>query len=281
MKSIDLLKFQNMDITLVEKEGKNLEKLGIEGKINAHKLYTACIENIPKEYSKGFAYMRGLMRFKIWNIEKFFGWNEKYFSQAGQDKFIYDNFFKNKKNGYFIEIGAFDGIQGSNCLFFEKFKNWTRLAIEPSPTQFKKLKNNRKCKLINKAASSSSGKMTFIEVNTSESNSQLSGLEKHFSNKSKDILKKNNLKKYAVEVLSFEEILKNADQDIIDYCSIDIEGAEIPLIENFNFSNYKIKVLSIENNWSKTIKYDKILNKHGYSFFDSVGVDEIWVNNSF
>ena len=208
MKSIDLLKFQNMDITLVEKEGKNLEKLGIEGKINAHKLYTACIENIPKEYSKGFAYMRGLMRFK-------------------------------------------------------------------------KLKNNRKCKLINKAASSSSGNMTFIEVNTSESNSQLSGLEKHFSNKSKDILKKNNLKKYAVEVLSFEEILKNADQDIIDYCSIDIEGAEIPLIENFNFSNYKIKVLSIENNWSKTIKYDKILNKHGYSFFDSVGVDEIWVNNSF
>jgi len=83
MKSIDLLKFQNMDITLVEKEGKNLEKLGIEGKINAHKLYTACIENIPKEYSNGFAYMRGLMRFKIWNIEKFFGWNEKYFFWVG------------------------------------------------------------------------------------------------------------------------------------------------------------------------------------------------------
>ncbi len=219
-----------MDITLVEKEGKNLEKLGIEGKINAHKLYTACIDSIPKEYSKGIAYMRGLMRFKIWNIEKFFGWNEKYFSQAGQDKFVYDNFFKDKKNGYFLEIGAFDGVQGSNCLFFEKFKNWSGLAIEPSPTQFKKLKNNRKCKLINKAASPSSGKMTFIEVDSLDSDSQLSGLEKYFSDKDKDILKKNNLKKYTIEVLPFEEILKNTDREVIDYCSIDIEGAEIPLI---------------------------------------------------
>ena len=281
MQSIDLLKFQNMNMSLVQKEGKRLERLGLEGKINAHKLYTACIDSIPKEYSKGVAYMRGLMRFRIWNIEKFFGWNEKYFSQAGQDKFVYDNFFKEKKNGYFLEIGAFDGIQGSNCLFFEKFKNWNGLAMEPSPTQFKKLRSNRKCKLINKAASAISGKMTFIEIDSSSSDSQLSGLEKYYPDKSQNVLKKNNLKKYMVEVLTFDEILKNVDKEFIDYCSIDIEGAETALIENFNFSNYKIKVLSIENNWSKTIKYDNILIKHGYSFFDSVGVDEIWVNNNF
>ena len=280
MQSIDLLKFQNMNMSLVQKEGERLERLGLEGKINAHKLYTACIDSIPKEYSKGVAYMRGLMRFRIWNIEKFFGWNEKYFSQAGQDKFVYDNFFREKKNGYFLEIGAFDGIQGSNCLFFEKFKNWNGLAMEPSPTQFKKLRSNRKCKLINKAASAISEKMTFIEIDSSSSDSQLSGLEKYYANKNQSVLKKNNLKKYMVEVLTFDEILKNVDKEVIDYCSIDIEGAETALIENFNFSNYKIKVLSIENNWPKTIKYDNILIKHGYSFFDSVGVDEIWVNNN-
>ena len=257
-----------------------MERLGLEGKINAHKLYTACIDSIPKEYSKGVAYMRGLMRFRIWNIERFFGWNEKYFSQAGQYKFVYDNFFREKKNGYFLEIGAFDGIQGSNCLFFEKFKNWNGLAMEPSPSQFEKLRSNRKCKLINKAASAISGKMTFIEIDSSSSDSQLSGLEKYYPDKSQSVLKKNNLKKYMVEVLTFDEILKNVDKEVIDYCSIDIEGAETALIENFNFSNYKIKVLSIENNWSKTIKYDNILIKHGYSFFDSVGVDEIWVNNN-
>ena len=280
MQSIDLLKFQNMNMSLVQKEGERLERLGLEGKINAHKLYTACIDSIPKEYSKGVAYMRGLMRFRIWNIEKIFGLNEKYFSQAGQDKFVYDNFFKEKKSGYFLEIGAHDGIQGSNCLFFEKFKNWNGLAIEPSSTQFEKLKRNRKCKIINKAASAVSGNMTFIEIDDSGSDSQLSFLEKYYPEKSQSVLKKNNLKKYMVEVLTFEEILKNADKEVIDYCSIDIEGAETALIKNFNFSNYKIKVLSIENNWPDKIKYDNILVKHGYSFYDSVGVDEIWVNNN-
>ncbi len=120
MKSINLKKFENQDIADVIKEGEKLEKFGTEGKINAHKLYTACINNVPKDYSKGLAYIRGLLRFRIWDIEKFFGWNDKYYSQAGQDKFIYENFFKDQKNGFFIEIGAYDGITGSNCNFFEK-----------------------------------------------------------------------------------------------------------------------------------------------------------------
>ena len=34
MQSIDLLKFQNMDMSLVQKEGKRLEQMGIEGKID-------------------------------------------------------------------------------------------------------------------------------------------------------------------------------------------------------------------------------------------------------
>ena len=34
----------------------------------------------------------------------------KFYSQFGQDKWLYENFFKNKKNGVFVEIGADDGI---------------------------------------------------------------------------------------------------------------------------------------------------------------------------
>ena len=115
MQSIDLLKFQNMNMALVQKEGERLERLGLEGKINAHKLYTACIDSIPKEYSKGVAYMRGLMRFRIWNIEKFFGWNEKYFSQAGQDKFVYDNILVKHGYSFFDSVGV-DEIWVNNNL---------------------------------------------------------------------------------------------------------------------------------------------------------------------
>ena len=40
----------------------------------------------------------------------------------------------------FVEIGAYDGIEGSNCYHFEKYMNWKGIAIEPSKLQQKNLK---------------------------------------------------------------------------------------------------------------------------------------------
>ena len=47
------------------------------------------------------------------------------------------------KNGFFVELGANDGILYSNTLHFELFQNWTGILIEPSPVEFKKLRRNR------------------------------------------------------------------------------------------------------------------------------------------
>ena len=44
----------------------------------------------------------------------------KYYSQYKQDKYIHDNFFEDKKDGVFLDIGASDGITLSNTYFFEK-----------------------------------------------------------------------------------------------------------------------------------------------------------------
>ena len=68
--------------------------------------------------------------------------DEKYFSQWGQDKII-DQILKGKKKGVYIDIGAHDGITFSNSYFFEKYRNWTGICIEPNPNVFKKLVLNR------------------------------------------------------------------------------------------------------------------------------------------
>ena len=56
----------------------------------------------------------------------------KFYSQCGQDKWAYENLFKNKNDGFFIEIGADDGIHFSNTKFFEDL-GWNGICIEPSP----------------------------------------------------------------------------------------------------------------------------------------------------
>ena len=40
--------------------------------------------------------------------------------------------YLNFNNGYFIEMGAHDGIHNSNTYYYEKNKNWTGILIEPS-----------------------------------------------------------------------------------------------------------------------------------------------------
>ena len=45
----------------------------------------------------------------------------KYYSQTRQD-FIVDQLLCNKKNGFFLDIGANDGITFSNTYFFEKHR---------------------------------------------------------------------------------------------------------------------------------------------------------------
>src|SRR5580700_5035187 len=71
-----------------------------------------------------------------------------YHGQFRQDKFINDHFFKNRKNGTFIDIGAFDGVSLSNTCFFEKELDWSGICIEPIPEIYEQLKANRNCTCI-------------------------------------------------------------------------------------------------------------------------------------
>lgn len=75
--------------------------------------------------------------------------NEGYQSQCGQDKWIVENLMPDSRQGFFVDIGAHDGISFSNTYFLESVMNWDGIAIEPIPEIFERLKKNRKCHLIN------------------------------------------------------------------------------------------------------------------------------------
>ena len=51
--------------------------------------------------------------------------------------------YLNFRNGFFVELGANDGIKQSNSLYFELKKNWKGVLIEPSPYNFQKCLQNR------------------------------------------------------------------------------------------------------------------------------------------
>jgi hypothetical protein len=80
----------------------------------------------------------------------------KYYAAHNIDQYIKETFFPNKTNGYFIDIGAHNGVDINNTYYFEN-EGWSRICFEPIPDIFEQLKQNRKCKTVNKAISDEEG----------------------------------------------------------------------------------------------------------------------------
>ena len=58
----------------------------------------------------------------------------KYKSLDNLDKKIES--YLNFNNGYFVELGANDGITYSNTYYFEKYRGWKGILIEPIPHKY-------------------------------------------------------------------------------------------------------------------------------------------------
>ena len=58
------------------------------------------------------------------------------FGEVNQSAVV-DKFFKGKRDGFFIEAGAWDGEYLSNTLFFERERNWAGLLVEANRLAFR------------------------------------------------------------------------------------------------------------------------------------------------
>ena len=66
---------------------------------------------------------------------------KRYSARGNIDKSLID--IVNKRSGFYLEVGAYNGISESVSLRFEKELKWSGLLIEPNPLHFKYLKKNR------------------------------------------------------------------------------------------------------------------------------------------
>lgn len=199
-------------------------------------------------------------------------------SQLRQDLFVLA-MLDFKKNGFFVEFGATNGVLDSNTLLLEKNFSWTGVLCEPAKVWHNELEVNRNC-IIEKLCvwKVSNSKLTFLETSY-PSLSTLSGFsENDFHSKSRS-----NSRKYSVETISLLDLLnKHNAPNEIDYLSIDTEGSEFQILNAFDFTKYRFKVITCEHNYGNSREqiFD-LLSSHGYvrvyedlSFFDDWYVHE-------
>lgn len=206
-----------------------------------------------------------------------------YFSQYKQDKFFNEVIFANKKDGFFIDIGAHDGITINNSIFFERYLRWTGICIEPNPKVFKDLIKNRKSINLNVCVGNENKKVHFTQI---EGHSEmLSGItekyhEKHLERITNAILSKGGLKiEIEVDMVKLDSIASLKEKEI-DFISIDTEGNEFDIIKSINFNELNIKSIVVENNY-KDNKIEEFLIPFGFVKIYKLNCDDVFLNKRY
>ena len=183
-----------------------------------------------------------------------------YNSQIGQDAWV-ESVLGPKKNGYFVELGACDGLYYSNTLYFEKKYNWSGLCIEPNDIYFEKLVQTRNCNVSNELVSSEPGQI--VDFIMCESTSGISDTAGPFT-KSDKVVKKRTTTLGAL-------LDKYKAPSVIDYLSLDVEGHEYSILSTCPYEKYKFCTLTVEHNAphvgpEEQNKIRKLLESNGYKY---------------
>jgi FkbM family methyltransferase len=175
-------------------------------------------------------------------------------SQYKQDEFLEETIFKGFRDGFFVDVGAHDGISINNTLFFEKERGWKGINVEPIPEVYARLSDNRPaCCNINCAVSETNGTAEFIQ-NCGYSE-MISGLKEHYDPRHSARLSRElaahggETRTITVPTRRLDDIITEHGVAHVHYLSIDVEGAEFSVIKSIDFSSVFIDVIGFENNY--------------------------------
>jgi len=185
--------------------------------------------------------------------------------------------------GFFVELGANDGITQSNTLYFERVRKWRGILIEPILHNFIKCKHNRspESSKVYAACVSFDYNEQYVKLAYSNLMTTPSGLESDIEDpiahaKSGSIFLKPN--EDVVEVIAVAKTLNSIlDNEhaptLIDILSLDVEGAEIEVLKGIDHNKYRFKYLLIESRDHEKIK--AFLKKHGYCLVDKLSQHDL------
>jgi FkbM family methyltransferase len=180
-----------------------------------------------------------------------------------------------KRDGYFVEFGAMDGIEWSNTFLLENKYGWRGIVAEPARCWHQELTRNRTCLIDRRCVWSASGETLQFNETTEALYSTidaLSGSDLHAK-------RRQDGKRYPVETISLSDLLRVHDAPTdIDYLSIDTEGSEFVILDSFLPSQHQIRVITVEHNYThQRSTIHGLLTSWGYKrVFEELSMWDDW-----
>lgn len=203
------------------------------------------------------------------------------YSQIKQDLMVLEK-YKNKRNGFFVDIGASDGISLSNTYLLEKEFDWKGICVEPIPSKYELLLKNRpNSKCSSKATYHTSG--LNVKFNIANGCDLFSGIDETLTcEKHKEWIDKDKTV-IDIETVTLTNLLDlNNAPLFIEYLSLDTEGSEYEILKVFDFSKYTFGYIDVEHNFEEPTRSNirKLLEENGYIYLCENQWDDCYKHKS-
>jgi FkbM family methyltransferase len=192
------------------------------------------------------------------------------FAQSGEDLVLAGHFFRNRKTGFYVDVGAHDPIRYSNTQFFYR-SGWRGINVEPIPASFRKFEKYRKRDInLNLAVSLAVGEEDFTIDGIF---SRLKGNAHEWRNN------ESSATHIRVRTKPLSLILDEhlpADTPI-DFLSIDCEGHDRIVLESNDWKRYRPTVVLTED-LEGNDDLDRFMLDRDYSFLLQMAYTKVFFN---
>jgi FkbM family methyltransferase len=171
-------------------------------------------------------------------------------------EFVLAHLMLRKKEVYFIQIGANDGMKDDPLQKFVKEYGWKGILVEPIPEAFEALKenygNNSNLKFINAAIAEENGVRTLY---TFRRDTDFKG-GTLYSSFRRDVLLRNTrwvpegaqqVVEVPVKCLSMTSLIREAEGNAVDLLVIDTEGFDFNILKMIDFSVLSPRIIAYEH----------------------------------
>lgn len=186
------------------------------------------------------------------------------------EKKLVRDYFDNKKNGFFVEVGANDPTAvNSQSWHLESQLQWTGILVEPNPTLAER------CRELRPGSSSfacacvddeSLREVTlFVPLRNGKEMDVHAGINKNI-----DDFDYRQHREIKVPGRTLNSLLEEVGVDKIDLLSIDVEGAELQVLKGFDLQKYRPELVLLEDKHLYLTKHH-YLKDRGYQLVKRTG----------
>lgn len=144
--------------------------------------------------------------------------------------------------GVFLEVGANDGYSQSNTYHLERIRGWAGILIEPHPSLYERCRKlRRRSHCVNAACVGKRQSGGVIDMAEDDLMSFVPSAIRRGGD-----LELSDCRLISVPARTLTEIVETSPYDHIDFMSVDVEGAELALLEGFELSRFAPTWMLIE-----------------------------------